>query len=350
MKKMSVVVCLFLIVFVSAFAFIGCSKSTEQGEVNLFIWTEYMPESVIRDFEKETGIKVNVATYSSNEDLLAKVKGSNSGIYDIVVPSDYMIKMMVEEGLLEELDAPSLSNFKNIDPAYINRDFDPQNKFSVPFMAGAAALIINNTKVSEKITSFAQLSSPKYENAIVVLDDYRAVIGAVAKALGYSFNATSDTQLAKIDVAVQALKPNIKLRDSDSPKTAMLNGETIIGYMWSAEIAIAMQEDPTSFSIVFPTEGCYLFIDNMAILKGAKNVENAKKFIDYILRAEVSKKISEEYPYTNPNKAAVALLPDSYRNNPASNVPAEIFAKGEFIKDIGSKVEQYDLIWTKFTK
>ncbi|MDR1952492.1 MAG: spermidine/putrescine ABC transporter substrate-binding protein [Elusimicrobiota bacterium] len=342
--------CLILAAIVSVFSFTACSKSGKNGEVNLFIWTEYIPDSVIKEFEKETGIKVNMATYSSNEDLLAKVKGSNSGIYDIVVPSDYMVKMMIEENLLEAIDAKSLENFKNIDPAYTNRTFDPGNKFSVPYMAGVAALAVNKSKVSEKITSFSQLFNPKYENSVEVLDDYRAVIGAVAKSLGYSFNTTNDAQLDKIDAAVQALKPNIKLRDSDSPKTAMLNGETIIGYMWNAEIAISIQEKPEEIEIVFPQEGCYLFIDNLAVLKGAKNLENAKKFISFILRPEISKKISEEYPYTNPNKAAVALLPDSYKNNPASNVPSEVFEKGEFIKDIGSKVERYDLIWTKFTK
>jgi spermidine/putrescine-binding protein len=339
-----------LSLFVTVLSFTACSTADKKGELNLFIWTEYIPDSVIKAFEKETGIKVNIATYSSNEDMLAKVKASKTGVYDIVVPSDYMVKMMAGEGLLEEIDKSAIPNLKNIDPSYLNRDFDPGNKFSVPYMAGVAALIINKTKVSEDIASFAQIFNIKYENSIVILDDFRAIIGAVSKSLGYSFNTTNPAQLEKVEPAMLLLKPNIKLRDSDSPKTAMLNEETIIGYMWNAEIAIAMQEKPDTFEIVFPKEGSYLFIDNLAILKNAKNLENAKKFIDFILRAEISKMISEEYPYTNPNKEAVALLPDSYKKNSASNVPAEVFVKGEFIKDIGSTVEKYDEIWTKFTK
>jgi spermidine/putrescine-binding protein len=351
-KKLAFGACAFLIIagLVSMAACGNSAPKTNNGEVNVFVWTEYIPESVITDFENETGIKVNLATYSSNEDMLSKIKASNANIYDIVVPSDYMVKMMAKEGLLQEIDAKSFTNISNIDPIYLNREFDPGNKYSVPFMAGVAAIIVNRTLVAEDITTFSQLFSPKYKNSIVVLNDYRAVIGAVAKTLGYSFNTVNPTQLQRVDSAMMLFKPNVKLRDSDSPKTAMLSGEASIGYMWNAEIAIAMAEQPGNFDIVFPKEGAYLFIDNMVILKDAKNVENAKTFINYILRAEVSKKISEEYPYINPNRAAIELLGPEYTDNPASNVPTEVFRDGEFIKDIGNNVELYDNIWTKFTR
>jgi spermidine/putrescine-binding protein len=334
--------------------FSSCSKSEtvsnkSAGELNLFIWTEYIPESVIKAFENETGVRVNMATYSSNEDMLSKVKSSAAGTYDIVVPSDYMIKMMISENLLSEINKSEIDNIKNIELSYLNRDFDPENKFSIPYMAGVMGLVINKTKVSEDITSISDIFNPLYKKSLVVLDDYRAVIGAVAKSMGYSLNVIDKEALEKIDKRIQELKPNVKLRDSDSPKTAMLNGETSIGLMWNAEIAICMQESD-NFKVVFPKEGCYLFLDNLAILKNAKNAENAKKFINFILRADISKMISEEYPYTTPNKAALDLLSDSYKNNIASNVPPEVFRDGEFIQDIGSKVEEYDKIWTKFTK
>ncbi|MDR2192480.1 MAG: spermidine/putrescine ABC transporter substrate-binding protein [Endomicrobium sp.] len=334
--------------------FAGCSSkqppsALETKELNVFFWTEYISESVVKQFEEETGVKVNFVTYSSNEDMMAKVKSSAEGTYDIVVPSDYAVKMMKEEGLLLEIDKSKISNLSNIEPSYLNRSFDPNNQYSVPYMAGAAAIVINKKKVSEKITSFAQIINPKYKNSIVALDDSRAVIGAAANSMGYSFNPTDDAILEQVAKKVQELKPNIKLLDSDSPKTAMLNGETSIGYMWNAEIAICLQESQ-DFEVVFPNEGCYLFLDNMCVLKGAKNKVNAEKFINFVLRDDISAKISQEYPYTNPNKAAVALLPDSYKNNLASNIPAEVFANGQFIQDVGSKVEKYDEIWTKFTK
>jgi spermidine/putrescine-binding protein len=334
--------------------FSGCTKKStgaavETGELNVFFWTEYISDSVIKQFEQETGVKVNFVTYSSNEDMMAKVKSSAEGTYDIVIPSDYAVKMLSEEGLLLEIDKSKLTNLQNIDPTYLNRSFDPDNKYSIPYMAGAAALVVNKKKVKENITTFGQVLDPKYRKSLVVLDDNRAVIGAVANYFGYTFNPTDDNILNDVDVKVQQLKPNVKLLDSDSPKTAMLNGETSIGYMWNAEIAICLQESG-DFEVVFPKEGSYLFLDNFAIVKGAKNIVNAEKFINFVLRADVTKTILEEYPYASPNKAAIAIVGDSYKNNPASNLPPEVFANGQFIEDVGSTVEKYDEIWTKFTK
>ncbi|MDR1952494.1 MAG: spermidine/putrescine ABC transporter substrate-binding protein [Elusimicrobiota bacterium] len=329
----------------------GCKSSNSQGEVNVFVWEDYLPESVINQFEKETGIKVNAANYISNEDMLAKIKSSKENIYDIAVPSDYMVELMKGEDMLLEYDTKSLENFKNLDENYLNLSFDRGNKFSVPYMAGGAMIIVNKNQVKDKITSFADLLNPKYKSSIVVLDDFRAVIGAMAKSLGYSFNVTNDKELAIVEKYMEQLKPNLKLRDSSSPKTPMIGGETSIGYIWSGEIALCLMEKPDEFEVIYPKEGIYLFVDNLVILKNAKNVENAKKFINFILRPDISAMISAEHPYPNPNKAAVALLPDSFKKNPAANIPPEVLKKGEFIKNLKpNDLEKYDLIWTKFTK
>lgn len=326
----------------------GCSKQAKK-ELNVFVWTEYMPDTVFKAFENEFGVKVNVTTYSSNEDMLAKIKGSNEGIYDIVVPSDYMVQMMISEGLLQKIDKAKMTNLTNMDTAFLNQDFDPGNEYSIPYMGGVVALCVNTKMVKEDITSFAQIFDPKYKGSLVMLDDFRAIIGETSKSLGYSMNTTDDTQLAAVGAKLAELKPNVKLLDSDSPKTAMLNGETSIGYMWNAEIAICMQESP-DFKIVFPSEGTYKFIDNLCITKGAKNADTANDFLNFLMRPEISKLVSDAYPYLNPNKAAVAILPDSYKNSPASNIPSDVFAKGEFTKDIGSAVEKYDALWTTFTE
>ncbi|MDR3112566.1 MAG: spermidine/putrescine ABC transporter substrate-binding protein [Elusimicrobiota bacterium] len=347
-------VCLFLFFAGVGVFFTGCSGSASSekesaGELNLFIWTEYMPASVLDAFERETGIKINMSTYSSNEDLLAKVKSGGDGIYDVVVPSDYMVKMMINEGLLLELDKTKLNNIENVEQAYLNRYYDLGNKFSIPYMGGVMAIAVNKTKIASPIASVSDLFGEEFRRNLVVLDDNRAIIGAVSKSLGYSLNPATDEEFEAIESKLLELKPNIKLRDSDSPKTAMLNGETAAGLMWSAEIAICMQES-SNFTVVFPKEGCYVFMDNLTILKTAKNVENAEKFINFVLRPDISKMISDEYPYLNPNKAALPLLTDSYKNNPASNIAPEVFRNGEFVQDAGLKVEKYDELWTKFTK
>lgn len=360
MKKFKTILAALLssAIFIAALA--GCGSSTQSGvsaadsgkssgELNLFIWTEYMPQTVFDEFTKETGIKVNVSTYSTNEDMLSKVKASNSGIYDIVVPSDYMVKMMIDQDLLQKIDKSKIPNLSNIDETYMNQYFDKGNEYSVPYLGGVAALCVNKANVKENITSFKQVMDSKYADSIVALDDFRAVIGMTAKSLGYSMSSTDDGELAKIKTQLMKLKPNIKVLDSDSPKTSMINGETDIGFMWSAEIALCMQESK-DFDIVFPDEGCYVFLDNMCILKGAKNSDNANKFINFVLKGETGKLVLDEFPYLSPNKAAVALMPDSYKNNKASNVPAEVIKKGEYVKDVGTAVSKYDAMWTDFTK
>jgi spermidine/putrescine-binding protein len=318
------------------------------GELNLFVWTEYMPDSVFAKFTEETGVKVNVSTYSSNEDMLSKVKASNKGIYDVVVPSDYMVKMMIGQGLLAELDTDNIPNLRNIGSQYLNQPYDPGNKYSVPYMGGVAALCVNTGVVTEDITSYEQIFDPKYANSIVALDDFRAVIGLTAKSMGYSMNETDPGKLALVKDKLLTLKPNIKALDSDSPKTLMIGGETSIGFMWNAEIALSIAENP-KIKIVFPKEGAYLFLDNLVILDGAKNKENAEAFINFILRPDVSKMISDEFPYLNPNTEAVKLLGDSYINNPASNIPEDVFKNGEYIQDVGGTIDTYNEMWTEFT-
>jgi spermidine/putrescine-binding protein len=327
----------------------GCGKKNNK-ELNVFIWTEYMPQTVFDAFQKETGIKVNVTTYSSNEDMLAKVKGSNKGVYDIVVPTDYTVKMMIEQGLLSKLDKSIVTNIGNIDKAYLDKEFDPGNQYSVPYMSGAAVLCVNKKLVKEKITSYKQIFDPKYKNSLVMLKDFRAVIGITAKSLGYSLNTTKTEELAKVAEALKALKNNVKVYDSDSPKTPMLNNETKIGFMWNAEASICAAKS-SDYEVVFPTEGCYVFIDNMCLLDGAKNSENAQKFINFVLKPEISKLVSEEYPYLNPNKEAVKLLGDKYKKNPASNIDPKVMAAGEFVKNLDAKeLEKFDELWTKLTK
>lgn len=334
-----------------AVLFAGCagpSGGSSSKELNLFIWTEYIPQSVLDQFKSETGITVNISTYSSNEDALAKIKASNEGIYDIVVPSDYMVKMMISQGLLAKLDKAGLTNISSIGPQYLNQNYDPGNTYSVPYMGGVATLCVNTDAVKEDITSYSQIFDPKYKSSIVMLNDFRADIGMVAKSMGYSLNETDPATLDKIGQKLMELKPNVRKLDSDSPKTEMIRGDTNIGYMWNAEVALAMRDNP-KIKIVYPSDGCYMFLDNLCILKGAKNADNALKFVNFILRPDVSKLISEEFPYLNPNVEAIKLLGGDYVNNPAINIPAEVVGKGEYVQDVGAALDQYDKIWTEFT-
>lgn len=328
----------------------GCgSKSSEgkNGELNIFVWTEYVPDSVIEKFEKETGIKVNVSTYSSNEDMLAKVKSESEGTYDIVQPSDYMVEQMASQGMLEELKTDELKNLSNIGESYLNPSYDPGNKYSVPYQGGVAGIAVNTSKVKKDITSYDDLFDSSLKNSIVALDDYRAVIGMTARSMGYSMNETDPAVLSKIQDKLLTLKNNVKLYDSDSPKSALISGDCTVGYVWSAEIALAMEENP-DIKVVYPTEGAYLFMDNWAIPKGAKNYDNAMKFIDFMLDAENAQMVLEEFPYLSPNTKAVEAMGEDYSKNEAKNPPAEVIKKGEYVKNLDADtLKIYDEMWTK---
>ena len=328
----------------------GCgSKSSEgkNGELNIFIWTEYVPDSVIEKFEKETGIKVNVSTYSSNEDMLAKVKSESEGTYDIVQPSDYMVEQKASQGMLEELKTDELKNLSNIGESYLNPSYDPGNKYSVPYQGGVAGIAVNTSKVKKDITSYDDLFDSSLKNSIVALDDYRAVIGMTARSMGYSMNETDPAVLSKIQDKLLTLKNNVKLYDSDSPKSALISGDCTVGYVWSAEIALAMEENP-DIKVVYPTEGAYLFMDNWAIPKGAKNYDSAVKFIDFMLDAENAQMELEEFPYLSPNTKAVEAMGEDYSKNEAKNPPAEVIKKGEYVKNLDADtLKIYDEMWTK---
>ena len=335
-----------LVLFILLLGLTGCNQKYENGEVNVFNWSEYIPDSVIRQFEKEYDIKVNYSTYSSNEECLAKVMSSKTGTYDILVPSDYMVDIMLKKDLLEKIDTASLTNFSNLDPNYLNQSYDPNNDYSVPFIAGGVVIAVNKQKIEENITSYNDLLNPKYKDSIVLLDDERVVIGIALKANGYSLNDTNDYALAEAKEFLLELKPNIKLYDSDNPKGSLITEEASIGVIWNAEAALAMGEN-SNIEIVFPKEGIYKWIDNIVISKRAKKKENALKFINYILNSEVMKRVVTYFPYKNVNQETNKLLSDSYLNNEAMNIPDRIMNNGEFVIDIGENITKYDRLWSE---
>ncbi len=322
-------------------------SNAEAGSLNLFVWTEYVPQSVLDAFTEETGIEVNVSTFSSNEDMLAKVKSESEGAYDIVQPSDYMVEQMINQDMLQKIDQSKLTNLKNIGESYLKPSYDPTGEYSVPYQGGVAGIAVNTKKITDKITKYDDLFNTKYANSLVVLDDFRATIGMVERSMGMSLNESDKDKLTQVQDKLLKLKGNIKLYDSDSPKSALISGDCSLGYCWSAEIALAMDENP-DIQVVYPEEGAYLFMDNWCVMKGAKNYDNAVKFINYMLKAETGKAVSEEFPYLNPNAEAVKLLGSEYSDNPAKNPPADVIAKGEFVKNLDADtIAIYDDMWTK---
>ena len=335
MKK--IIVLLIFLILLS-----GCGQT--KNEVNILNWSSYIPDEVIRDFEEEYNIKVNYNTYSSNEECLAKLQAAKSGTYDLIFPSDYLVELLIDKEMIQTLDKSKLTNLSNLNPNFLNLEYDPNNKYSLPFLAASVVIIYDSDFVDGEITSYNDLLNPQYKNNIVLLDDQRIIIGLALLALGYDMNDTNEEHLEEAKEWLLELKPNIKAFDSDSPKTFMITKETKIGVIWNAEAGLAMNE-LDNLKVVYPEEGFNISIDNFAMPVNAKNVDNAYKFIDYILRADVMQKIIEEYPYKNLNIKTQELLSDTYLNNIATNIPDDYFKEGIFVKNIDEAIINYDRVW-----
>ena len=312
----------------------GCTSNNKKEVVNVLNWSSYIPDEVINNFEKEYNIKVNYGTYSSNEELLAKINSSKEGTYDVIFPSDYMVELMKTRGLIQKINKDRLPNVININKLFLNQPYDIHNEYSYPFLSTIVVIAVNKNNIKDNIEGYNDLQNEKYKNNIVLIDDQRIVIGMSLLANYYDMNTTNNDYLNKGKEWLLKLKPNIKAYDSDSPKTFFITEETDIGVMWNAEAEIAKKENP-NIKIIDPKEGHAISTDNYCIVKGSKNINNAYLFINYLLRNEVSKEIVTEYPYISPNN----IIQESNIN------PESIFKNGYYVKNIGKHITDYDKIW-----
>ena len=264
------------IIFVILILFLlsGCSNhGKEQQIVNVLNWSAYIPDEVIRDFENEYGIRVNYGTYSSNEELLAKITNSKKGTYDVIFPSDYMIELMIERKLIQRMDKNKITNYNNIDPVFLNQNYDLYNDYSLPFLSTIVVLAVNRDKIKDNIRGYNDLLNSNYKNDIVLLDDQRIIIGMALLANGYDMNTTNKDELNRAKEWLLGLKNNVKAYDSDSPKSFFITDEVDIGVLWNAEAEIAKEEN-NNIEIIYPEDGHAISTDNYAIVSGAKNIEN----------------------------------------------------------------------------
>lgn len=349
MKRIGTLV--FAIVFViSGFSYgIWSFAKANEGPkqvINVFNWSEYLPQSVIDKFEQTYNIKVNYSTFSSNEEMLAKLMAGGES-YDIAVASDFMVEILKKQNLIKEVNKNNLPNLKNIGKQYLDLPFDKGNKYSVPYMWLAGIIAYDSKKIPEgTITSYADLWKPELKNSLTILDDERAIIGITLKKLGYSLNETSPEALNKAKEELIKLQPNVKAYDSDSPKTSLINGEAKAIFAWGAEGSLARREN-ANVKYVIPKEGLFLQQDNFVIPKTSKNTEAAELFINFIMEPEISAEISAEFPYGNPNEAAYPFIDKEILEDMAVYPAAEDVKKGEYLKDIGDKITEFDKVWSE---
>ncbi|WGE42245.1 extracellular solute-binding protein [Actinobacillus equuli] len=323
------------------------SALTAQAAEKLYVynWTEYVPSSLLEKFTKETGIEVIYSTFESNEEMYSKLKLSNSKGYDIVFPSSYYVGKMAKEGMLAELDKSKLTNLNYVTPELMAKPFDPENKYSLPYVYGLTGIGVNSQDFDPStISSWGDLWRDEYKGKLLMMNDPREVFHIALLLDGKSPNSENEQEIQSAYQRLQKLVPNVLVFNSDSPEMPYLQGEVAVGMQWSGSAHRAKSENP-DLKFVFPKEGAVIWMDNYVIPKGAVNKYAAHKFIDFLLRPESAKEVIETMGFSMPNEGVKSLLSPELVNDPLIFPPKEEINKGILQADVGKAVEIYEKYW-----
>lgn len=314
--------------------------------VNLAIWSNYVSPELLAEFEKKTGIKVQVSNYSSNEELLAKLQAGASG-YDVAVPSDYMVFAMTKLGLIRELDLAQLPNSKSLDPKFKKKPYDPENKFSVPYDWGTTGIAVNRTLYKGEIKGWKNLfGNADLAGKFSLLDDVRETLGAALKAQGFSLNSKNPDELAKAKELLIKNRGKIKAFTSE-PMMPLTNGETAVAHAYLSDALQARRASGGKIEYIIPEEGGTLWIDNLVVPTGALHVKEAHEFINFLLEAKSNASTVMSIFVAPANKDTFALLPKDLQSNTMLFPPAALLAKCEMMLDLGEALAVWDRVWTE---
>jgi spermidine/putrescine transport system substrate-binding protein len=339
---------LFFNVIFSAFA-LPMNKNAEISEdvVRVYNWSDYIPKTVLDDFTKETGINVEYSTYDNNEIMYTKLRVLKGRGYDVLVPSTDLVSKMIKEGLIQSIDHEKLAGYSHLDPYLLNKPYDMGNKYSIPYLWGTTGIGINTANIKqEKIVSWGDLWHKQWRGKLLLVDDMREVFHMALKLNGHSINTTDATQINLAYQKLWRLMPNVKLFSADAPQKLFVSGDIDIGVVWNGEVVTAHKKKST-IAYIYPKEGASFWIDSFVIPSRALNVDNAHKFIDYMLRPDIAARCVKALGYATANLEARALLDKSIMSNTTIFPPTEVLKRAEFKQDVGKAREIYQLYWKK---
>ncbi|WP_299018644.1 extracellular solute-binding protein [uncultured Photobacterium sp.] len=331
---------------VCAMAMFSNVATAADEELYFYNWSEYIPNEVLEQFTKETGIKVIYSTYESNETMYAKLKTHGAG-YDLVVPSTYYVSKMRDEGMLQKIDHSKLSHFKDLDPNFLYKPFDPKNDYSIPYIWGATGIGVNTEMMDKaEINSWADLWDSKWEGQLMMMDDSREFFHIALRKLGFSANTKKPEEIKAAYEELKKLMPNVLVFNSDYPANPYMAGETSLGMLWNGSAYMARQEG-APIDIVWPKEGAIFWMDSISIPAAAKNTKAAHKMIDFLLRPENAAKIALEIGYPTPVGTAKKLLPAEFVNDTNIYPPQDVLDAGEWQDSVGSANTIYEEYYQK---
>jgi len=324
------------------------NPASSNGKVVVYNWGEYIDPEVIEIFEEETGITVLYDEFETNESMYAKV-ATGAVHYDLICPSDYMIKKMIDEDLLQPIQLENLENYEQIGTQYLKQasQFDPTNEFAIPYTWGTVGILYNKTMVKEPIDEWADLWDETYSDNILMQDSVRDAFLVSLKMLGYSANETDETKLQEACDKLIEQKPIVQAYVVDQVRDKMISGEAAIGVIYSGE-AIYTQRENSDLEYVIPKEGSNVWIDGWVMPKDAENVENAETFLSFLLRPDIALMNFEYITYSTPNEGARALIEDEDIKNSTIAFPDLSLYDLEVYRYLGPETEKiYNDLWKK---
>ena len=338
------------IVFIGGGFYYAKENDVMNGEkLVVYNWGEYIDPEVLTMFEEETGIDIVYEEFETNEILYPKIS-SGAIAYDVICPSDYMIQRMIENDLLSEINFDNIPNLKNIGKQYLerSRQFDPENKYSVPYCWGTVGILYNKMMVDEPVDSWSILWDPKYKDNILMQDSVRDAFGVTLKYLGYSLNSIDLDELTEAKNLLIEQKPLVQAYVIDQVRDKMIGNEAALGVIYSGEAIYTQKENP-NLEYVIPKEGSNIWIDSWVIPKNAEHKENAEKFINFLCRPDIALMNFEYITYSTPNEAARELIEDeSIRNSEIAFPDLSKYDNLETFQYLGTESDQvYGDLWNK---
>jgi spermidine/putrescine transport system substrate-binding protein len=330
-----------LLLFVLCFIPAGCRRKTP--ELKVYTWADYFKPDLLQRFEKEHGCKIIIDTFESNESMYAKIKAGATG-YDVLTPSSYFVKIMFDQGYLQNLDHSQLPNLKHVDPDYLKIAVDPKMHHSVPYMLTNSGIAYQKSKVKDFAPSWKMFNQVALKGRMTMLNDMRETIGSALKYLGYSLNSRNEKELEAARDVVIAWKKNLAKFESEQYKGGIASGEFLLVHGYSGDLLQVQKENP-DVEFVIPVEGTSIACDDLVIPKDSKETSLAHAFINYIHDPDVAAENTNFISYVCPNKTSYEKVDPKLRNNPAVFLAPEVKAKCEVIEDLGPDTAKYTKIW-----
>lgn len=327
----------------------GDAKPAEKGppqELNVYIWTNYHSEAMVKKFEEKFNAKVTFDLYDNNEVIEQKLQ-SGSAPYDIIVPTDYMVSSLAKQGLLNPLDEAKLPNLKNLDPNIDRARPAGEPRWGVPYLWGTTGYAYRKDKIPAVLDSWNAVFDPAYKGKILMLDDVREDISAALRALGKDANSVEQADIDAARDKLIAQKKLVLAYDSSDFAGKLKAGDVHIAHGYSGELANVARESNGTIVYVVPKEGATLAVDNLAIPKAATHVDLAYQFINFMLEPEVAADTTNVTGYATANAAAKPMIKPELANDAAVFPPADVLAKCQPLAELGDKTPLYDAAWTK---